>query len=364
MKTKICHITTVHTPFDTRIFYKECKSLKNAGYEVSLIVQHDNNEVVDDIKIIPLPKPKTRLQRMLFLSFKACNIAFKGKADIYHFHDPELLLAGLILKFLRKKVIYDIHEDVPRQILSKPYLNTFTAKIISSLFEKFENFSAKYFDVLITATEFIKDRFIKIHPNTVDIKNYPLLEELYAPVNWGEKGNHIAYIGGITKIRGIVELVKTLEYVDTILHLAGNFENKDLESYVKTLPGWSKVVYYGFVNREKVKEIFRLVKVGIVTFLPEPNHLDSCPNKLYEYMSAGIPVVASNFPLWKSIVEDNHCGVCVDPADPEQIACAIHYLLDNPEEALEMGNNGRKAVMQKYNWENEGKKLLDIYKKL
>jgi len=106
------------------------------------------------------------------------------------------------------------------------------------------------------------------------------------------------------------------------------------------------------------------LRVGLVLFYPEPNQINSQPNKLFEYMSAEIPIVASNFPLWKEIVEGNQCGICVDPLNPEEIARAIEYLITHPDEAQRMGENGRKAVIEKYNWESESKKLIELYRKI
>ncbi len=365
---KVCHITTVHSPFDVRILHKECKSLLKTGYDVVLIAQHERDETIEGIKIKALLKVKSRLKRMVKLPLITLKKALEEKADVYHFHDPELIPVGLILKLCGKKVIYDIHEDVPRQILSKPYLDKFgakiIAKIISYLFQRIENFAARQFDMLITATPYIRDRFLKINLNTIDINNYPLLEELYIPTDWEKRENHIAYIGGIARIRGIMELVKALEYVDTTLHLAGDFESKELEEYVKSLPGWKKVKYYGYLGRKDIKEILGRVKIGLVNFLPQPNHINAMPNKLFEYMSASIPVVASDFPLWKEIIEENNCGICVDPLNPQEIAEAIEYLINHPEEAKKMGENGRRAVEEKYNWENESKKLIKVYETL
>jgi len=368
MKTiKITHLTSVHLRYDTRIFFKMCSSLaKNENYKVSLIVAdvkgHETKNGVDIVDVGA--KVDGKISRMTKTVKKVFQNAKELNSDIYHLHDPELIPIGLKLKKLGKKVIYDVHEDVPRQILSKPYLNKFLKPIISKAFEIYENYAAKKFDVIIAATLYIRDRFKKINKNTVDINNYPKLDELYEPIDWSLRKNEICYIGGITKIRGVVELIKALEYTDTILHLAGDFESKDLESEVKSLPGWHKVKYYGYVGRDKVKEILNTVKIGMVTFYPELNHINSQPNKLFEYMSAGIPVVASNFPLWKEIVEKNNCGICVDPLNPKEIADSINYILNNNEISKSMGERGRKLVETKYNWDNEEVKLIELYKKL
>jgi len=361
---KVCHLTTVHSPLDDRIFYKECKTLSEAGFDVVLMARHEKDEVIDGIKIKALPKIKNRVKRMLKLPWVALRKAREENAAVYHFHDPELIPAGLMLKLYGKKVIYDVHEDVPRDILSKPYINPYLAVALSHFSEWLENFSSKRFDAVVAATTYIGMRFSKLNHRTVVVNNYPLLDEMYGPVIWEDRENCVAYVGGISRIRGIREIVRSLELVDTKLLLAGSFEDDELEREIKSLPGWRKVIYYGYIDRIKVRDILQQVKVGVVTLHPTLNYFEGLPIKLFEYMSAGIPVVASNFPLWKEIVEGNNCGICVDPLKPKEIADAIRYLLERSEEAKEMGENGRKAVEEKYNWETESKKLLQIYREL
>lgn len=364
MSYKVCHLTTVHSPLDVRIFYKECKTLHEAGLSVVLMAQSEDDNVIDGIRIKALPKVKNRLSRMLQLPWIALSKALRENAAVYHFHDPELIPVALILKLYGKKVIYDVHEDVPRDILFKTYINPYLAVALSHFSEWLEDFSAKRFDGVVTATSHIGLRFSKINHRTVVVNNYPLLNEMYTPVIWEDRENCVAYVGGISRIRGIKEIVRSLELVDTKLLLAGRFEDEELEQEIKSMRGWEKVKYYGQVGREKVKEILGTARVGIVTYHPVKNHIESMPNKMFEYMSAGIPVVASNFPLWKEIVEGNNCGICVDPLNPEEIANAIEYLLKHPEEAKEMGENGRRAVEEEYNWDKESRKLVEIYREL
>lgn len=361
---KVCHITTVHSPLDDRIFYKECITLHEAGFEVVLIAQNDKDGSIDGIQIKALPEVKNRLTRVLRLPWLALKTALKENADLYQFHDPELILTGLLLKMRGKKVIYDVHEDAPRDVLSKPYLSPYFAGVLSHLLEWVEDFSAKRFDGIAAATPHIASRFSAFSEHVAVVANYPLLAEMYVPEPWESRRNCVAYVGGISRIRGIKELVTALEFVDTTLLLAGSFESDELQAEVTALRGWEKVIYYGQVDRKEVSSILGQAKVGIVTCLPVPNHINSLPVKMFEYMSAGIPVIASDFPLWREIVEGNKCGMCVDPLNPKELAEAMEYLLKHPEEAKTLGENGRKAVEEKFNWDKAAVSLLKLYEEV
>ena len=364
MKPKACILTSVHPPFDTRIFHKEAKSLVEAGYDVTLIAQHDKEEIVDGIRILPLLKPKNRLERMTKIVWLVYQKALDLDADIYHFHDPELIPVGLLLKFHGKRVIYDVHEDVPRQNLSKPYIPVAFRKPISLMIGALEAFSARRFDGVVTATPFINRRFLELGANAVNVNNYPLVSELYAAENqWKNKEKAVCYVGGIARIRGAFEMVDAIGKTKYKLLLAGNIET-DIEEDLKQTPGWRQVEALGFVDREGVRATMARSTAGLVLFHPEPNHIDAQPNKMFEYMSAGIPVIASNFPLWREIIEGAECGMCVDPLNPEEIAGAIQFIVDHPAEAEQMGKNGRRAVEEKYNWQIEERKLLDLYQEL
>ena len=364
MIIKVCILTSVHPPFDTRIFHKEAKSLGKAGYDVTLIAQHERADVVDGIRIVPLPKPKNRLERMTKTVWEAYRAARKIDADIYHFHDPELIPVGLLLKFHGKRVIYDVHEDVPRQNLSKPYIPAVLRKPISLMIWALEAFSARRFDGVITATPFINRRFLELGANAVNVNNYPLASELYTAENqWKNKEKVVCYVGGIARIRGAFEMVEAIGKTKYRLLLAGNIES-DIETSLKQMSGWRQVEALGFVDREGVRATIGRSMGGVVVLHQTINYIDALPVKMFEYMSAGIPVIASNFPLWREIVEGNECGICVDPLNPEEIAKAIQFIIDHPAEAEQMGKNGRRAVEERYNWSMERKKLMDLYRKL
>jgi len=360
----ICVLTSVHPPFDTRIFHKEAKSLAMAGYDVTLIAQHDKDEIVGGIRIVPLPKPKNRIERMTKAVWTVYRKALIIDANIYHFHDPELIPIGLLLKLHGKQVIYDVHEDVPRQNLSKTYIPAAFRKPISAIIEILEAFSTKRFDGVVTATPFINKRFLRLGANAVNVNNYPLASELYPAENqWEGKEKAVCYVGGISGIRGAFEMVKAIEKTGYRLLLAGDIDPA-IENNLRRMSGWRQVEALGFIDRDGVRATMARSMAGVVVFHPEPNHINAQPNKMFEYMSAGIPVIASNFPLWREIIEGADCGICVDPLSSEEIADAIRWVIEHPIEAQAMGENGRRAVLGKYNWKRESKKLLMLYERL
>jgi len=362
----VCHLTSVHKDGDVRIFHKECVSLVEAGYRVSLIIPNTSTRIEKDVNIISFEAPKgNRLTRMT----KTVNIVYKMaievNADIYHFHDPELLRIAKKLKRKGKIVVYDVHEDLPRQLLSKKYLKPIIRRTLSKFIEKYENKVSSKLDAVITATPFIRDRFLSINKNTIDVNNFPILKELLIDFPYEEKmENNICYVGGIEPTRGIKELVQSLESTNVKLLLAGSFSSIAFQEEVSQTPSWKQVNEMGFLTRKGVRDVYTQSKIGIVTLHPLPNYLDALAVKMFEYMAGGIPVIASNFPLWKTIIEDNNAGICVDPLKPKEISDAINYLISNPEKAKEMGENGKKMVIEKYNWDNEKKKLIDLYKRL
>lgn len=361
---KACIITSVHPPFDTRIFHKEAKCLVKAGYKVTLIVQHEKDDVVDGIRILSLPTPKNRFERMTKTVWQLYRKAREVDADIYHFHDPELIPVGLLLKLHEKKVIYDVHEDVPRQNMSKSYIPEIFRKPISVIIEALEGFSAKYFHGVVTATPFINRRFLKLGANAINVNNYPLLSELYDAGNrWKNKENAVCYVGGLTRIRGAFEMVEAIEKTKYGLLIAGNIE-PGIEKILEQTPGWRNVEFLGFNDRDGVKSTIGRSMGGLVVLRPTINYLNALPVKMFEYMSAGVPVIASNFPLWEEIIKREKCGICVDALNPEEIATAIRFIIEHQEEAEQLGKNGRRAVIERYNWGIEEAKLKQLYEKI
>ncbi|WP_329626469.1 glycosyltransferase family 4 protein [Pseudomonas syringae] len=361
---KVAHVTSAHTRFDIRIFQKECATLAENGYDVSLIVADGKGDQhINGVDIVDAGYLSGRLNRMFKTTKLVYDKAVSLRADIYHLHDPELIPVGLKLKKLGKIVFFDSHEDVPKQILSKPYLRPVARRIVSFAFSMYERYACKKMDAILTATPYIRDKFLSINDCVIDINNFPLAGELDSNLDWSEKTREVCYVGGISSIRGVREVISAFEFVRTSsrLNLVGKFSESAVEADVKKLSSWSSINQLGQLNRAEVRNILGRSVAGLVTFYPLPNHVDAQPNKMFEYMSAGIPVIASNFPLWREIIEGNDCGLCVDPLNPRAIAEAIDFLIDNPERAEQMGKNGQRAVADRYNWDAEGRRLLAFY---
>lgn len=366
MLAKIIHLTSAHPRNDTRILLKECTSLAAHGYDVTLVVADgQGEEAVNGVRVVDIgPKGTSRLKRMLKTTGMVFRKAMELDADIYHLHDPELLPVGLRLKRRGKRVIFDSHEHVARQIMGKYYLAKWLRPIVARMYQAFEFFAVKRVDAVVAARPDVLEHFDGRTKCSVGVFNYPMLEELWAEIADEARDRIICYVGGMTRIRGLKELVQAMEFVNGELHLAGKISESDLEEELKTLAGWSKVVQRGFLNRQEVGSLLSRSALGVVTFLPAPNHMLCQPTKLFEYISAGLPVVASDFPLIRQIIEEDECGICVDPSDPQAIAAAINSLLDDPEKARRLGENGRRAVETKYNWQTEERKLFALYERL
>ena len=366
---KVCHVTSAHPKEDVRIFYKECVSLAKVGYDVTLVQQGDNYEK-DGVHLVGFGAiASNRWKRMLFTAKSAYKAALSVDADIYHLHDPELLPYARKLKKKDKKVIFDSHEFYAEQIQYKQYIPAFLRSTVAGLFKRKQRRILNKIDGLIFPCLLDgRNPFEGCRTRMVVINNVPLLEELYDHYDPTIPKNRrsACHIGGLTHNRGITSLVNAAGLADCTVYLGGKFDSAEYEAQIKSLPGFSHVEYLGLLNRQQVRSTLQKSLVGIATLLNvgQYNKLWNLPTKVYEYMALAIPCVLSDTPYNRQIAKKYHIGLCVDPADPAQVADAITYLLEHPDEARQMGENGRRAIQEEFNWGVEEKKLLALYENI
>ena len=367
MSVKITHLTSVHPRYDTRIFMKICTSLaKKKNYEVSLIVADGKgDESQYNVNIIDVGKLHGRLNRIVNTTKKIFKKAIELDSDIYHFHDPELIPVGLKLKKLGKKVIFDVHENIALQIMDKEYIPSMFRDFISYIYKKYEKVALKKFDYLILAEDSYREYYTSLNKNIEVVLNMPDIKSLEKFVSNERNKNELFYIGGISNNRGLdvtVEAIKILkdEFPDIYFHCIGPYSKELLKSIdIKEIE--KNIKFYGRISLYDGLEYSKNSKIGLSILKPIGNYTRSYSTKVFEYMAIGLPVITSNFELYKNVIEKYDCGICVNPLEPKEIAEAIKYIINSPIEAEKMGQNGRKTVLKYYNWAIEEKKLYTVY---
>jgi glycosyltransferase involved in cell wall biosynthesis len=361
---KITHITSVHPQNDNRIFYKECVTLCNAGHSINLIVAGGVDMVLNGVNIIGYQRRKGgRLTRIfktsLFDMFKQCR---KINSDIYHFHDPELIIIGLLLRALGKKVIYDIHENYEAAILSKSYIKySLIKKVISKSFDIFEQLSTKFFTAIVSARPDISEKFI--HKRLITLRNFPILSDLIElnNIKIEKKKPSVIYVGGISKSRGVNKLLDAFEELDEYeLWLIGPIWDELLKKKIDA--GCKNVRYFGIVEAYEIFSYIKKADIGIYTPFPEPNHVTTLPTKTFEYMACGKPMIMSNFEYWKNTF--TRSSIYVNPADIKSIRCSIRTIINDKKLIEDMSKLNQKLSNDEYNWKKESKKLLQLYNKI
>jgi glycosyltransferase involved in cell wall biosynthesis len=369
---RVCVLTSMHPVTDVRIYHKQALTLSRAGYDVVLLApKNEERGTKNEEWVVLVGLPTHRLARMTVGALAMLAVAVRQRAAIYHFHDPELLPVGLVLKVLGKRVIYDVHEDYPEQVLSKHYLPRFLRRSIARLVGFGEKAIAARLDGVVCATDAIAAKFRR--GRVVIVRNYPELSAVNPEPRTARSRPGIEHrfrlvhlSGTLTPERGVTGMVRALELLDDRfeLVLAGRFVTPEYEAAVRTMAGFKRVRYVKPVPHKQVWGLYKECDAGLVCLLPLERYKVSLPVKMFEFMAAGLPVIASDFPLFRELVEGNGCGICVDPGKPDEIAAAVRRLACDRDLAQVMGTKGRRAIAEKYNWEQEAGRLLGLYEQV
>jgi glycosyltransferase involved in cell wall biosynthesis len=365
---KICHITTVHTAFDVRIFHKECASLAGYGFDTYLIARHRCDETVKGVKIRALPDNAANGFFRVVNMWRAFRKAVRLRARVYHVHDPELIVVSLLIKFFTgSHIIYDAHEDVQAHALSKNWKGGAISRMIACVLRTCERIGTPFFSAVMIPIQSLA----KFRGKEVVLHNYPTLPgKISAPAVFNKKRKSLVYLGGIREKRCPFEMIEALDilkrtYPDILLNLLGPFYPADMEFKLKEAVRdrhlTENVFMPGRVSWDEGCRIIAGSDIGLCVMYPDPDLQVALPTKMFEYMLYGKPVISSNFSMWKAIVDETGCGVTVDSIAPAEMAQAVRWLYKHPGKMKEMGISGQKSVLTKYSWTQEAQKLIDCY---
>lgn len=363
---KICHITNAYQDSIPRILREASVAVKS-GFKPYIIAQGNNVEK-DGITYIGVKYARNRYHRMICTNFLMYKKAKEIDADIYQIHAPEFLPFATLLKKKGKIVIFDSHEFYGMQIMLKKYIPKIIRTQIAKVYMWYESCICRKLDAVISVcTVNNEDYFKNRAKRTAIIGNYPDLNVFNKSVieNKKEPGS-VIYTGLLNYERGITHLIKAIEKTPAKLILCGRFSSKEYYDEIKRLPGFNKVDYKGIVSTNEIAKLVSSCTIGISTLLYKGQYdkVDTLATKVYEYMILGLPVIVSCTPYAKRLTTEYKFGICVNPENIDEIAEKIIFLLNNPEIAKEMGQYGMKVVKEKFNWDSEGKKLIDLYEEL
>ncbi len=354
----VCHLTLWHHSGDTRIHIKECASLAKE-HRVFLLTPHRCDETDSHgVHVLGTSEGWKGLRKMLRRLF---SLMREFHLDLLHIHDPKLLPLGATVKMLTGcLLVFDDHENHPLEILANRHISPLQRRLKAFIARRVENFLVRFFcDGVVAATDDIASS-LGFHPLTACVRNHPRLD-MFTPVERYDEVSTIVYVGGLTEARGIKELMEATKRVEGIrLLLYGGIQDENIREAVESADG-DKISFEGPLPYDHLPGALRKGEIGAVLYHPVRQHIRALPNKMFEYMAAGLCVLASDFPLWRRLVEENGCGVCVDPTSPEAIAEALEYLKSHPSEAAEMGRRAREMVERRWNWRNQAEVLMRLY---
>lgn len=366
-KPCVAVVTTVHRPFDTRIFHKQAVSLAAAGYEVVLVQRGDAPEVVKSVRVVPLPTASNRYVRVTWNCWLALRAVLNSGATICHLHDPELIPVGLVLKILGKTVVYDVHEELVL-VNDRAYVPAWAKRPLAWVIGAVEALAERFFDRIVAATSLIAEHFSADRVTLV--RNTPRLEELAdcGRSRFAGRPRQAFCAGGMAHYNGVDLMVAAVAALPdrppSRLVLGGEFLNERDREDILSRPGADRVDFLGWLDRTALAREMGQSRVGIALYRRTANVLRADPIKLYEMMGAGLPVVVSDVPRWRDLVLQNDCGIMVDPDDAQACAAALSRLLNNPEEAEAMGRRARATILAGYEWSVDEARLLELYEDL
>jgi glycosyltransferase involved in cell wall biosynthesis len=359
---RICMLSSLHSADDVRIVEKEARCLLAAGHHVTVVARPPAPAEPGgiDFKLLDLPDVP-RWKRPWVMGRAALALARSSRPDVVQFHDPELIFAALSLRKDGRRVIYDVHEDVPADIRSKRWIPGRLRPFVALLAGALERLTARRFDAIVAATPTIAERFQRYGARVVLIRNSVKLSEFMQDAIETPRRRQAAYVGRISFDRGLVEMVEACRGLGLPLVMAGSIGAEEKTWLAHHEEG---VEWRGRLDRKAIARLLSQSTVGFCFLHAEANYLRALPTKIFEYMAAGLPVITSDLPVAKEIVEQARCGLVVANNDPEALKQALSQLAGDSAEVSAMGSRGRAAAGRLYNWEHDAAALVELYGRL
>ncbi|TQV83006.1 glycosyltransferase family 4 protein [Aliikangiella coralliicola] len=369
MKT-VCHVISGYFRNDARVFKRQCLSLKEAGYEVSILTNDgEPNEVLEGINIYACEQVWPRWKTLLFALYQFKKQALQIDADIYQLHSPELLPLGVMLKKMGKTVIYDAHEDMPAHILEKEWLPQVSRKFISVVVAKYMNRVYRKIDEIVSPHSHVVQKINEEIGKGVLVANFPLIKALDPEVieNVANRDLILCYSGTVYAYSNQEATIEAISSIDNAVYEVAGYMDEQHQQDLLAMPGSEKSKFHGRIDQVALRELYLRSLIGVVIYdykLNLGHNLGSYgTNKIFEYMEAGLPIICTDYILWKEIIDEYKCGIYVKPGDVAAIASAINTINGDRELARTMGINARKAAEEKFNWVTEKKKYITVFNK-
>jgi glycosyltransferase involved in cell wall biosynthesis len=369
----VCHLSPIESRRDERAFSRECLPSLRYGLRPRILAPYSSERTLQGVDYVSLPKSRGRILRIL-LAPRFLQVALRQQADIYHVHSPELILVGLILKFIfGKKVIYDTREDFPSMMLTKTYLPVRLRKITSRIVASFERLAAYLVDGFITADSGSLRPHAKAGKSRkLVFYNFPNLNYFPEPPAV-EKQFDLVYRGGLSERAGTFVLLNALRLlkeqgIPLRLLMFGYADNQQTEESIRDLVfglGIADLVTLkGVIEHDDMAATLNQARIAVCPLQAIPKFLNNIPVKVLESWACGLPVIATDLPPIRPFFGNRPYGLLVKPGDIIGLAEAIRKMAKSDQLIAEYGRQARKAVVERYNSDLEIRKLLVLYEEV
>lgn len=370
--TRLAVVTTVHRWGDPRVFERNACAAMQCRLDVHAFVPTTGDPPVPEwgkqgeFHVHSLPMPRGRLARM-WLALRVGKYVFKDNVfDAIHFHDPELIPAmiWLTLRHPRIRILYDVHEELPLEVFSKSYIPKLVRPLASSFARLLWGLAARRFHAFAPATEAIAAHWPP--ERTRVVHNYPRSVFNIPRHGLEVNPNRIVFVGALSRIHGVEEVLQSVsrlrqEYPQVRLELYGRLLDRSLQPAIDRAVAEDWCQHIPWLETAELVNKLGGAGVGLVPYQPLPDHLDALPTKIFEYMALGIPILASDFPLWRRLIQEQNVGLC-SPPTVEGITQALRLMLSDPARLQAWSVCAQETYQRSYRWEAESENLRSLYR--